>query len=141
MIRPEKIDALQKRLQKLEVREQDLVERFILGSGKGGQKLQKTASCVYLKYLPLSVEVKCQKSRYRETNRYYARCLLCEKLEAIRFQEKSKKQQEIAKLRKQKKRRSKRAKEKVLEEKKAQSTKKELRKKVLHHHQRNESID
>src|SRR6185436_10588305 len=44
----------------LGIHESDLIEKFILGSGKGGQKVNKTSSCVYLKHIPTGIEVKCQ---------------------------------------------------------------------------------
>lgn len=65
----------------LSVREEDLEERFILGSGSGGQKINKTSSCVYLKHLPTGHEVQCQESRSREKNRALARERLCDFLE------------------------------------------------------------
>src|SRR5262245_2265140 len=58
------------------IQESDLQEKFIVGSGPGGQNLQKTASCVWLKHLPTGIEVKCQKSRSREENRRIAREIL-----------------------------------------------------------------
>lgn len=124
----DKEELLKKRMKKLLIFEEDLEEKFILGSGKGGQKVNKTNSCVYLKHQPTSVEIKCQKTRSQSLNRYYARKELCEILEERLFQEKSKKQQEISKLRKQKKRRSKKAKEKILKEKKHRSEIKSMRK-------------
>jgi protein subunit release factor B len=123
----EKQEALASRMEKLGIREEDLVEKFILGSGSGGQKINKTSSCVYLKHLPTGIEIKCQQERSRELNRLYARRELCEKLEEKLFQEKSKRQQEIEKIRRQKRRRSRRSKEKMLEGKRLQSSKKELR--------------
>ena len=81
MITSNKQAQLMKRMQELGISEQDLVEKFILGSGHGGQKVQKTASCVYLKHLPTGFEVKCQDSRMREDNRYFARKRLCDKIE------------------------------------------------------------
>ncbi|MDP3705168.1 MAG: peptide chain release factor-like protein [Legionellaceae bacterium] len=72
MISKEKWEKLAERMEKLQVIEADLVEKFILGSGKGGQKLHKTASTVYLKHLPSSLEIKCQYSRSRDDNRYFA---------------------------------------------------------------------
>ena len=98
-----KEEDLHLRMQRLKIKDSDLVEKFILGSGSGGQKINKTSSCVYLKHLPTGIEVKCQKSRSRELNRVYARRELCEKLEELLFQEKSKKQQAIEKIRRQKK--------------------------------------
>lgn len=126
-IRPEKLQQLQERMQKLEIAESDLRERFILGSGKGGQKQNKTASCVQLKHLPSKLEIKCQKTRSRELNRYYARLELCERLEEQVEGEKSRKQQAIEKLKRQKKRRSRRSKQKMLDDKKAHGEKKALR--------------
>jgi len=116
-------------MKKLDISEDDLIEKFIVGSGRGGQKLQKTASTVQLRHTPTGINVKCQQSRLRGTNRYYARQRLCEKIEVIQLGEKSKKQQEIEKIRRQKRRRSKRAKEKILEQKRQRSQLKTTRKK------------
>lgn len=125
-----KWDALEAKMNELGISEDDLVEKFILGSGSGGQNLQKTSSCVYLKHIPTGIEVKCQKERSRHMNRFLARRELCEKIEAQVFQVKTKKMQEIAKLRRQKKKRSKRAQAKVLESKSKRSNVKQLRGKV-----------
>ena len=117
-ISKEKMSEIAARMQRLHIREDDLVEKFILGSGKGGQKINKTASCVYLKHLPTGIEVKCQRERSRELNRYIARRDLCEKIETQIFKEKSEKQQSFEKIRRQKRRRSRRGKEKMLADKK-----------------------
>jgi protein subunit release factor B len=130
MISREKEQELKSRMLKLNILEEDLKETFILGSGAGGQKVNKTASCVYIKHLPTGLEVKCQKERSRNLNRFFARRLLCEKIEAITLKEKSKKQQEIEKIKRQKRKRSKRAQEKMLDDKKTHSEKKELRSKL-----------
>jgi protein subunit release factor B len=106
------------------------IEKFILGSGKGGQKLQKTASTVYLKHLPSSIEIKCQYSRRRDDNRYFARERLCEKVYSLISDEKTKIQQRIEKLKRQKKRRTRRSKQKMLDEKSKQGLRKALRKKT-----------
>jgi len=127
-IRPEKWEELRERMQRLGLSEEELVEKFILGSGSGGQKVNKTASCVYLKDPKSGVEVKCQSERSRELNRFYARRRLCERLEEIQEGKRSARQQAIEKIRRQKRRRSKRAQEKVLEQKKRRSQQKELRK-------------
>ncbi|MCP5506539.1 MAG: peptide chain release factor-like protein [Chlamydiales bacterium] len=126
----EKKEALEKRMEELEIFEQDLVEKFILGSGSGGQKINKTASCVYLKHLPSGIEIKCQQDRSREMNRFFARRELCEKIATKIHGEKTKKEREIQKKRLQKKRRSRRMKQKILEEKRKHSETKSLRKKV-----------
>ena len=115
------------RMEKLGIQDADLIEKFILGSGSGGQKINKTSSCVYLKHLPTGLEVKCQGTRSRDLNRLYARRDLCEKLEERLFKEKSTRQKEVEKVRRQKRRRSRRSKEKMLENKKIHSAKKEFR--------------
>ncbi len=124
----DKWDELKIRMDSLHLQESDIEEKFILGSGSGGQKINKTSSCVYLKHLPSGLEVKCQRSRSRDLNRLYARRDLCDKIEEGLFQEKSRKRQAIEKLRRQKRKRSKRAQEKVLAAKKKQGAKKEWRK-------------
>lgn len=111
----------------LGIREEDLLEKFIRGSGKGGQKINKTSSCVYLKHLPSGMEIKCQRSRSREENRFLARRQLCEQLEEQIQGAKSEKQQAFEKIRRQKQRRSRRSQQKILKEKKIHSTKKSLR--------------
>lgn len=123
------LERLEERMQKLGIFEADIIEKFILGSGKGGQKINKTASCVYLKHMPTGIEIKCQQDRSRELNRYHARDLLCDKIEEIVFKEKSEKQQLIEKIRRQKKRRSRKSKEKMLEQKRSRSIVKQQRKK------------
>ena len=122
--------ALAHRMKALGINEGDLVEKFILGSGSGGQKINKTSSCVYLKHLPTGIEIKCQQSRSRELNRLYARRELCDRLEEQRSSEKSAKRQAIEKKRRQKRKRSRRAQAKVLANKKHHSEIKEFRKKI-----------
>lgn len=128
MITEKKWQQLRAWMAELDLEEDDLTEKFILGSGRGGQKLQKTASTVYLRHSATGIEIKCQEQRSREANRYYARKRLCEKLEEIKLGELSKKQQQIEKIRRQKRKRSKRAKEKILEQKHKRSEVKQSRK-------------
>ncbi len=122
-------ELLEKRMKSLGIFEEDLVEKFILGSGKGGQKVNKTSSCVYLKHIPSKIEIKCQGERSRALNRYRARQMLCDKIEENLFREKSKKQKLIDKIRRQKKRRSRKVQAKVRQEKTQHSQNKQLRKK------------
>ncbi|MBG90254.1 MAG: peptide chain release factor-like protein [Actinobacteria bacterium] len=105
---PEKQAALQQRMASLGIRDKDLSETFVLGSGKGGQKQNKTHSCVQLQHIPSQTQVSCQKSRSREMNRFLARRQLCEAFENKQLGKASPKQQEIDKIRKQKKRRKRR---------------------------------
>lgn len=129
MISREKWRSVQAWMESLQISEAELIEKFIIGRGKGGQKLHKTASVVYLKHVLSGLEVKCQDSRSREENRYFARRRLCEKLHAISCEEKTKAQQKAEKIRRQKKRRSRRTKVKMLEQKQQRATLKQLRKK------------
>lgn len=123
----EKEKELEARMEELGIYEEDLVEKFIRAGGRGGQKVNKTSSCVYLKHIPSGMEVKIQKDRSQALNRFLARRLLCEKIEADRLGQQSKQRQAIEKIRRQKRKRSRRAREKILKDKKIQSIKKELR--------------
>ncbi len=122
-----KEETLRKRMESLEIFEKDIVEKFIRSSGKGGQKVNKTSTCVYLKHIPTDIEVKCQRERTQSLNRYLARKILTDKIEAMILGKESEEQKRIEKIRRQKRKRSKRAKMKMLEEKKKQSQKKKHR--------------
>ena len=128
MVSKGKIDELEKRMLLLGIREDDLIEKFILGSGSGGQKINKTSSCVYLKHIPSGIEIKCQQERSRDLNRFIARRELCRKIEERDQNILSEKEQAIAKIRRQKKRRTRRSQEKMLQDKKTHSETKNLRK-------------
>lgn len=128
LVKPQKILDLEARMSALGLTEDSLIEKFILGSGSGGQKINKTNSSVYLKHIPSGIEVKCQSERSQALNRFMARRQLCDKLEAITLGIESKWLAEQAKIRKQKKRRSRKTKEKILQDKKEVSKKKETRK-------------
>lgn len=119
---------LLQRMKKFGVKETDLEEHFIRGSGPGGQKIQKTSGTVKLIHRPSGLVVRSQQGRSQGLNRYYARKRLVEKLEERILGEKSARQQMIQKIRRQKRRRSRRAKEKMLKEKKIVADKKKLRK-------------
>lgn len=128
-VNPEKENALITEMKRLVIKEEELIESFIKGSGSGGQKINKTSSCVYLKHIPTGIEIKCQKTRSQSLNRYYARKELCEKIAARILGEATKKQQEKEKIRRQKKRRTRKQKEKILENKSKRSEIKASRKK------------
>jgi len=127
MVSQDKQTALDDRLAALGIAEDDLLEKFILGSGSGGQKINKTSSCVYLKHLPTGIEIKCQANRSREMNRYQARKELCDKLDEIRLGKDSARQQEMEKIRRQKRQRSRRSKQRSVADKRQLSQKKGLR--------------
>jgi len=77
-------ETLAARMERLGIEEEDLIEKFIHGTGPGGQKINKTASCVFLKHLPSGLHVKTQGSRSREANRLNAREMLCDRFESGR---------------------------------------------------------
>lgn len=126
----DKKELLSAEMARLGVREDDLVEKFVLGSGPGGQKVNKTSSCVYLRHPSTGVEVKCRESRSREMNRFLARRELCERIRQRREGEISGRRAEIEKIRRRKRRRSRRQKERMLEAKHKQSEKKLRRRPV-----------
>lgn len=121
---------LLEKAQQLNIQPQDIVESFTRGSGSGGQKINKTSSCVVLRHLPTGIEVRCQKHREQSKNRLSAYKLLILKIENHIKGKKSELAQKIHKLKKQKQKRSKRAKAKILEAKKHHGETKELRKRV-----------
>jgi protein subunit release factor B len=121
---------LERRMKEFGIREEDLEEKFVRSSGKGGQYVNRVATCVMLHHKPSGKRVKCQAARTQGLNRYYARKRLVEKIEEEIKGIESAKQQKIAKIKRQKRKRSKRAKEKMLEQKRKQAEKKELRRKV-----------
>lgn len=103
-----KQEELESRMAALGVREEDLQERYVRSSGPGGQKVNKTASCVYLKDLRTGLEVKMQRERSQGLNRYYARKRLCELIEQEELGTKSPAGLKAEKLRRQKQRRKRR---------------------------------
>lgn len=119
--------SLLDRMQALGVREQDIEEQFVRSSGAGGQKVNKTSSCVVLHHRPTGIRVKCQQERSQALNRFLARRILLDKIEARLRGAESAEQQDIAKIRRQKKRRSRRAKQKMLADKRRQAEKKSSR--------------
>ena len=123
-------ERLARRMKKLGIAEDDLEEKFILGSGKGGQKVNKTSSCVYLRHGSTGIEIKCQRERSRALNRYFARKELCDRVEEMILGRESERRRKQEKIRRQKRRRSRRQKEKMLELKRRQSEKKKLRRQV-----------
>ena len=127
MISPEKIATQEQRMLALGILDDELVEKFITGSGSGGQKINKTSSCVYLKHVPSGIEIKCQRERSRELNRYLARKELCDRIDEIKNGILSKRQQAIEKIRRQKRQKSRKQKQRMVADKRMQSQKKNER--------------
>lgn len=115
----------------LKILPEDIDEFFTRGSGHGGQKINKTASCVELTHRPTGTVVRVQRFREQHLNRIEAYKLLIAKLEELIKGAQSKRQQEIFKIRKQKQRRSRKSKEKMLKQKHHRSSVKEQRQNAL----------
>lgn len=64
------------------LKEEDLEEDFMRGSGPGGQSVNKTSNCVFLRHIPTNITIKCHTHRLASKNRIEARKLLLEKLDA-----------------------------------------------------------
>ena len=124
IVSPVKEKSLAERMQALGVREDDIEEQFVRSSGAGGQKVNKTSSCVVLHHRPTGIRVKCQQERSQALNRFLARRLLLDKIESRIKGIASAQEQEIARIRRQKRRRSRRVKEKMLDAKRRQAEKK-----------------
>ena len=107
-ITEQKKNELEQRMQTCGLLEKDLEETFVRSGGAGGQKVNKTSTCVHLKHLPTGLAVKVQKSRHQGLNRFYARRQLCELLENERLGQDSPEAKRIEKIRKQKDRRKRR---------------------------------
>ena len=127
----EKERAISARMLELGVAENDFEESFVRSSGPGGQKVNKSSSCVYLVHIPTGLSVKCQRERSQSLNRYLARRLLLDKIELLQKGFIAQVKEKLEKIRRQKRKRSKRAKEKILTAKHQRAEKKELRGKVV----------
>lgn len=127
MLTPATIEAIGALMARAGIVEADLREQFVLGSGSGGQKINKTSSAVRLTHEPSGLWVKVQASRSREDNRWLARRALAEKILELRDGEASKRQQEREKIRRQKRRRSRRQKARMLDDKAKHAAKKAAR--------------
>lgn len=130
MVSPETIAKIKELMAMANVYEEDIDESFILGSGPGGQKVNKTSSTVRLYHAPSGLTIRCGEQRSREGNRWLARRELAEKILEKTRSELSRRKQEEEKVRRQKRRRSRRQKAKMLESKHINSEKKANRGKV-----------
>lgn len=127
----DKAKFLADRMLTLGVVENDFEESFIRSSGPGGQKVNKSSSCVYLIHIPTGLSVKCQRERSQSLNRFLARRLLLDKIEKQQKGFIAQEKELLEKIRRQKRKRSKRAKEKILTAKHQQAEKKVLRGRVV----------
>jgi len=129
-VSPEKEAQLTQRMAVLGVREADLEETFVRSGGHGGQNVNKTSTCVMLLHRPTGLQVKCQATRQQGLNRFLARRLLLDKVEALKRGYVDAERARIEKIRRQKRRRSRRAKNRMLADKSHHSDKKASRRPV-----------
>jgi protein subunit release factor B len=92
-------------MERLGVREADLEERFIRSRGRGGQNVNKVATCVVLRHRPTGVAVRCERERSQALNRFLARRALLDALEARVRGAAAEAQQARERIRRQKRRR------------------------------------
>lgn len=123
----EKESQLARRMAVLGVCEADIEEAFVRSGGHGGQNVNKTATCVMLLHKPTQLRVKCQTTRQQGMNRFLARRMLLDKIEALQTGRVAAQRNEAERIRRQKRRRSRRAKQRMLADKAHQSAKKENR--------------
>ena len=105
--------ALLDRMLELNVKEDDLEERFIRSSGPGGQKVNKTSSCVFLRHIPTDITVKYQKERSQSLNRFFSRRTLLDQIELKQRGYIKENKKRIEKIKSQKRKKKKRTKEKL----------------------------
>jgi len=105
----------------LNVKENDLEESFIRSSGPGGQKVNKTSSCVFLRHIPTDTTVKYQKERSQALNRFFARRTLLDQIELKQKGYIKEDKKRIDKIRSQKRKKRKRTKEKLSSQEPKQS--------------------
>ncbi len=78
----EKIIALEKRMKDLGILKSDIEEKFIKAGGRGGQKVNKSSSAVFVSHKKTKLSVKCQTTRSQHLNRFLALRRLVDKIEA-----------------------------------------------------------
>ena len=126
----EKAVQLALRMTALGVCEADIEETFVRSGGHGGQNVNKTATCVMVLHRPTGLQVKCQATRQQGLNRFIARRLLFDKIEALQRGHTNAERARVEKIRRQKRKRSRRAKARMLADKSHQAAKKAFRRPV-----------
>ena len=79
----EKNRWLQVKMESLGIWEKDIEEKFVRSVGRGGQNVNKTSTCVYLRHIPTGIQVKWMRERSQSLNRFLARRELVLKIERL----------------------------------------------------------
>lgn len=93
---PAKLKSLKERMARLGIDAKAIEEKFVRGGGKGGQKINKTANCVQLKFA--GEVVRCQRDRKRAVNRFLALRELVDRIEMKRSPATSQRLADVKKL-------------------------------------------
>jgi len=121
---------IQQRLDTLGIIPSDVEEKFVRGSGPGGQKINKTSSTVCIRHRPTGVEVRVQRERSQAANRELAWLELCEKLENILRQAEAARRDAVEKERRRKRPKSRAQKRRMVETKRRRRKAKDNRGRV-----------
>ncbi len=108
-----KLAALEQKLADLGIQKKDLEEKFIKASGKGGQKVNKSSSAVFVRHQKTGLSVKMGKHRSLHLNRFLALRALAEKIEALQSGTDTARHEHIKKIRRQKLRRKQKTRKKL----------------------------
>ena len=123
-------NALTEKLKSLNILDKDIKESFIHSGGKGGQNVNKVATCVQLIHAPTGIIIKCSRTRQQGLNRYWAYFILAQKIEGLATAKKVEKRHVSEKERRTNRKRSMRSKQRMLEDKKHQANKKNQRRDI-----------
>jgi protein subunit release factor B len=113
------------------IREEDIIEKFVRSSGKGGQNVNKVSTCVYLKHLPTGIEVKHSSGRTQGVNRKNAWAELIRKIKFAKDEKIKAAINAVEKIKRKNRPKPASIKRKILDDKKVHSTKKEMRRKPV----------
>jgi protein subunit release factor B len=122
--------AIERRMKRLGVREEELTERFSRSSGPGGQHVNKVSTAVTLVHAPTGVSVTVQDSRSQSWNRRLARERLLDEIEKRRREKIQARRAEAALTRRRNSPRPRGVKERMLDSKKKRGKTKKMRGRV-----------
>jgi protein subunit release factor B len=111
-VTPKKLDELRARIDRLGIDLGEIDEQFVRSPGPGGQKVNKTASAVVLRYPVLELVVKWSRERSRGLNRFLALREMVDEIEERVSPETSERVKERERIRERKRRRKRRRKKK-----------------------------